>query len=171
MRENLESAAPDAVLTGASGWLNIPFGKFPGGLNGVAGIDVLVSLKTGRSATYAFEGGGLTFGNSVTSGGIQGSLGFVFNTPTSQNYTGYFWTISIPYTSLPSDLQAVVGRYLGKPEDTNVSIFFDPTGGGSAGISLSRTALQSKGAASNITVTSTYYYQIIPSDDQAVPFR
>lgn len=98
---------------------------------------------------------------------MAGSFGLVFNTPTSQNYTQWFLTESIPYKYFPpavkSKIDAFIARGFGSVwakadpamieelqsiglvvsgfiDRGMINVFFDPTGGGSWGVSFSYAA-------------------------------
>ena len=53
---------------------------------------------------------------------------------------------------------------------TTVNIFWSPGGNGSKGISFSY-GVSTGDATSNVTVTRTYYWQLLPRNNEVVPFR
>jgi RHS repeat-associated protein len=193
------SPEPDAVLFGFSVSGNVPAGKFPIGFQGGGGGEVLVSPKTHDAALYGYLGGGLTFGANEKSAAVQGVFGFVFDTPNSQSYSKHFVTLSLPYSKLPVSMRNKITKFLASGFGTaltgtsqevidnaksigcdfatalnlgTVNIFFDPTGGGSCGVSFSTVRAGTPNAApSNIGATYSYYWQLLPTDDKSVPFR
>ena len=193
------SPEPDAVLFGFSASGNLPVGKYPVGFQVGGGAECLVSPKTHGAALYGYLGGGLNFGANEKSAAIQGVFGFAFDTPNSQSYTEHFVTLSLPYSKLPASLRNKVAKFLasgfgaaltGTSSEVienaksigcdfatavnlgTVNIFFDPTGGGSCGVSFSTVRVGTPNAApSNIGATYSYYWQLLPTDDKPVPFR
>jgi len=196
--QKLSSTVPDAVEFGGSVSGNLPIGKYPVGITGGGGIECLVSPKTFGAALYGYAGGGLSFGANTASAGVQGTFGFVFDTLTSQNYTKHFITLSLPYMALPTNVRtkidgfmasgfgATVGgssqefiqeaqslgvQFSGVVNKSSVNVFWDPLGGGSCGVTFSKGIASTPNASSNFTATYSYYWQLLPHDDQAVSFR
>ena len=197
IQEISSAVEPDAVLFSASVSGNLPVGKYPVGIQAGGGVECLVSPKTHNAALYGYAGGGLTFGANSKSASGQFGFGFVFNTRDSQNYTKHFATLSLPYSKVPASIRNKVSKFLaggfgtqlsGTSQDVidaarsvgcdfatavnlgTVNIFFDPTGGGSAGISFS-TQRVGNSAPDNIGATYSYYWQLLPGDNKNVPFR
>jgi RHS repeat-associated protein len=99
------ASAPDAVLFGVNGNVNIPVGKYPIGGTFVGGVELLISPRTLGTALYGYLGGGAVFGQNTESGGAQITAGFVFNTASSEKYTRDFLTLTLPYAKLPAPIR------------------------------------------------------------------
>ena len=99
--------APDAIELGVSGTAG---GQFKGfGAFGTGGLELLASPHTGNDALYGYAGGGLSFSASLGTGGsavLAGSIGAVWSTPLSHDYTSQFWTLSVPFGALPARARA-----------------------------------------------------------------
>jgi RHS repeat-associated protein len=189
----------DAFEVGVSASYNIPVGKYPIGIAPGGGIELLVSPKTRGAALYGYAGGTLSIGKGQTrSGGASASFGLVFNTPTSQNYTELFYTESIPYKAFPPQVKSKIDAFLasgfgsaftgasseaieefksiggvlsGVLDRGTANVFFDPTGGGSWGISFSYAAGPPDTTAGPPSFSLTWYWQLLPRHDQEVKFR
>ena len=98
---------PDAIELGVSGTAG---GQFRGiGAFGAGGFELLASPHTGNDALYGYAGGGLSFSAGFGTGGtagLAGSIGAVWGTPLSRDYTGNFWTLSVPFGALPARARA-----------------------------------------------------------------
>ena len=194
VEQGLFSAIPDAIEFGGSVSGTLP-GKYFG-LGGGGGIEALISPKTGNSALYWYAGGTVNIRQTNAGIGASASAGLVFDTPTSKDYTRWFVTISVPFTTLPPAIQERVENLLeiyvahlpaptssviqnlinnsfipnGILQNSTANIFFDPTGGGSFGISYSYNA-SSSGSSSNMSGSLSFYRQLLPSGHKVVPFR
>ncbi len=195
----LQYVTPDAVEVGAYGQANLNLRNPFLGATASAGVELLVSPKTANAALYGYYGAGITLLQTSTSGGAGGNLGLVFNCPNSATYTENFVSITVPIGALPptirtrffegvaqiptivtagdipvgfgSMLLPVIGlasTITPSSWNKNITIFFSPSSprvvGASIGLSTSTEA-----ATSNWSVTSSYYWQLAPS--QSVAFR
>jgi YD repeat-containing protein len=205
----LNAPTADAITGGVSGTGNLPIGSLPVGFSAGGGLEALWSPKTHNAALYGFAGGGINFGTTNPSAGISGAVGLVFGTPTSEDYTKHFITISVPFASIQQALQKkidtqlisvatqsitilaqggsgdvalyhyeatslssvtqTVASDLANPSSLTANFFFDPTGGGSFGVSLSRGLLSTPNSSSNVSINYSYYWQLLPKN--SVSFR
>ena len=110
----LEAAgSPDAVELGVDGSVGGQFKGLGGFIAG--GVSLLASTHTGNAALYATGGGGLSLSpgmGSGVSGGIGASVGLVWNTPRSTDFTTNKWELSVPFGILPESFRAKVERDL-----------------------------------------------------------
>ena len=107
------AGSPDAVEFGLDATAGGQFKGFGGFATG--GIELLASPKTGNAALYSYWGGGGSFslgGGAGVSGGIAGSLGLVWRTPSSRDYAGRAVEISVPFGALPEATRANIERDL-----------------------------------------------------------
>jgi RHS repeat-associated protein len=198
--QDLLDLTPDAVEFGANvaGSVNLrnPVIGFAAG----GGVELLGSPRTGNWAAYTYVSpAGLTAGATATSigGGITGGL--VYRSPTSSDYEGQFYTVSIPLAVLPPNVRTkIAGDWaiasfqgigatipaaytsvlaaarsgLGNAFSNNgaINIFVSPTGSHALGFSLALGKSLSVGAStSNWSVAWSYYWQDAPSNP--VPFE
>jgi hypothetical protein len=189
----------DAFEFGFSGSYNIPVGKSSIGIAPGGGFEFLISPRTGGCALYGFGSGSVNVGGGQSkSGGGGASFGVVFNTPKSQNYTQLFLRESIPYTSFPPALKTKIDGFIangvgltlgsadpdivaeaksigmvvgGVIDRSTVNVFWDPTGGGSWGMSFSYACGPPGTSAGVPSFSGSYYWQILPGDDKDVKFE
>jgi hypothetical protein len=192
----IANESPDAVTLGVTGSGNLPAGKFPFGVTGCVGFELLISPRTRNAALYDFYGGGLVFGSTSKSASLQGSGGLVYRSRHSEDYCGPFYTISIPYASLPQTVQNSINNKvmlvsgstlmafgannvintafsLGIPtkgvlNKLSINIFWSPDTGRSCGFSFSYTLAESANSVSRVNATFTDYDQLAPRGDDGV---
>jgi RHS repeat-associated protein len=199
----IQSPNADAFLAGGS--LSYSSGLTSGGFNrksrpvgatGSIGVDYVIGRGVHNGihsgAIYYYVGGGVTLGKTDSATGASVYGGVLWNTPTSDDYAGYFETCSVPLGALASDIKFLrkaflsvaylvgaapgfMAAYKGPMYESlqevekvfngvgagQFSGFFDPTNPeGSVGFSLGLSA--SNGTSSNLSITLSYFQQIIP---------
>src|SRR6185437_7228452 len=102
--QGLEFLTPDAIEIGGNVGVSLNT-RIPIGLTGGGGVEFLLSPKTGKAAGYGYLGAGLSFGSTASGGSVGGTLGLVFNCPTSKDYLGNFVTLTIPMGALPPKIR------------------------------------------------------------------
>jgi RHS repeat-associated protein len=191
--QDLANLTPDAVEVGAN--VGATFNtRIPVGVTVGAGVEILVSPKTGNDAMYTYVGGGITFGSTATSVGGGGTAGLIFNCPRSDDYEGQFLTLTVPMAALPPSVRsALAGDWqsitpsvydnlipslaygLGMlfSENGSINVFYSPSQGSTHafGVSLGvGGSIVSVGSpTSNWALSDSYYWQDYPSGP--TPFR
>jgi RHS repeat-associated protein len=121
VKQGLENALPDAGEIGAYGQVTLNT-RIPLGLTGFVGLDFLVSPKTGKTALYLDYGAGLSIGSTASGGGAGGTLGVVFNCPTSNDYQGNFLSLTVPLKALSEKIRyRITGLIFEKTSVTSIS--------------------------------------------------
>jgi RHS repeat-associated protein len=116
--QGLANKTPDAAVVGIAGQVNLNLNNsFVGGAV-FGGFEALGSLKTGYAALYRYFGGGITTGTTTTSGGVSGYVGLVFDCPSSQDYTQYFGSVTVPQGALGS---RIIAKLLGEMMPADLS--------------------------------------------------
>jgi RHS repeat-associated protein len=192
--QDILALTPDAAEVGANVSASINLRNPILGFAAGGGVEFLVSPRTGSWAVYTYVSPiGLASGSTATSIGGGATGGLVYNCPTSSDYGGQFYTVTVPMAVLPSNVRTKIAgdwsiaafqgigalipapytsvfaavRYaLGSAFSSNgaITFFISPSGSHALGVALALGKSGSVGAStSNWSVAWSYYWQNAPS--------